>query len=104
MRRKSKFIVFDILIVVAVLLFPLLIINKANSAGNYSHTSRATGATLTASIYNSDHVNHITNATPAGLDDYSSNVAQMQATTDPYPASTESLASSTAGDAGHGAS
>ena len=67
-------------------------------AGNYSHTSRSTGTTLTAAIYNADHQNHIDNATPAGMDDYSASVAQMQTTTDPYPASAEDLATSTAGE------
>ena len=51
---------------------------------------------LTAAIYNADHVNHITNATPQGLDDYSTNVAQMQETTDPGELTTESLATSLA--------
>ena len=63
-------------------------------SGNYSHTTRATGLTLTATIYNNDHVNHITNQNFPGLDDYSTNVAQMQETADPYPASSESLATS----------
>jgi len=61
-------------------------------AGNYSHTTRADGLILTAAIYNADHVNHITNATPAGLDDYSSNLTQMKATTDPGEVGTELLA------------
>ncbi len=65
-------------------------------AGNYSHTTRADGLILTAAIYNADHVNHITNATPQGLDDYSVNIAQMQETTDPGETGTESLAISTA--------
>ena len=64
-------------------------------AGNYSHTTRATGLTLTATIYNSDHTNHITNHTPTGLDDYSANLSQMQTTTDP---SGGSLATSGAGE------
>ncbi|MEE9302865.1 MAG: hypothetical protein V3U84_03675 [Thiotrichaceae bacterium] len=67
-------------------------------SGNYSHTTRATGSTLTATIYNGDHVNHITNATPTGLDDYSTNVSQMQTITDPGEVGSESLATSTAGE------
>lgn len=67
-------------------------------SGNYSHTTRATGLTLSASIYNSDHVNHITNATPDGLDDYSANVTQMQSIADPGEVGTESLAVSLSGE------
>jgi len=67
-------------------------------AGNYSHTTRASGLTLTAAIYNADHQNHIDNATPTGMDDYSTSVAQMQTTTDPYPAAAENLATSLAGE------
>lgn len=64
----------------------------------YSHTTRSAGTVLTATIYNDDHQNHIDNGVPAQLDDYSTNVAQMQTTTDPYPASTESLATTLAGE------
>lgn len=66
--------------------------------GNYTHTSRASGLTLTAAIYNADHENHITNATPAGLDDYSTNATEMQAQTDPGEQGTESLSTSLAGE------
>lgn len=66
--------------------------------GNYSHTNRSDGLTLTASVYNADHQNHINNATPAGGDDYSANVSQMQTTTDPGEVGSESLASSLAGE------
>lgn len=67
-------------------------------AGNYSHTTRGTGTTLTATIYNEDHAKHVTFNTPAGLDDYSTNESQMQTTTDPYPGQAVSLATSTAGE------
>ena len=67
-------------------------------AALYSHTTRATGTTLTATIYNGDHQNHIDNGVPAQLDDYSVSVAQMQSTTDPYPASSESQATTLAGE------
>jgi hypothetical protein len=66
--------------------------------GLYNHTSRAVGLTLTANIYNSDHINHITNHIPTMMDDYSINAAQMQTTADPYPAGAESLATSLAGE------
>ena len=67
-------------------------------AGLYSHTTRATGTTLTASIYNTDHQNHIDNQTPQMTDDYSSNVAQMQSTVNPGGVGTESLATTLAGE------
>lgn len=64
----------------------------------YSHTTRATGTTLTAAIYNADHQNHIDNGVPAQLDDYSTNAAQMQSTTNPGAVGSESLATSLAGE------
>lgn len=66
--------------------------------GLYSHTTRATGTVLTASIYNADHQNHIDNQTMQMTDDYSANVSQMQATTSPGGVGTESLATSLAGE------
>lgn len=66
--------------------------------GLYSHTTRANGLTLTAAIYNADHENHITNAVPAMHDDYSTNAAEMQTTTDPGEVGSESLATTLAGE------
>lgn len=64
----------------------------------YSHTTRTTGTVLTASIYNSDHQNHIDNGIPIQLDDYSSTVGQMQTNTDPGEVGTESLPTTLAGE------
>lgn len=64
----------------------------------YSHTTRSTGTTLTAAIYNSDHTNHITNGIPSQLDDYSASVGEMQTTTSPGGVGTESQATSLAGE------
>ena len=64
----------------------------------YSHTTRAIGTTLTASIYNADHQNHITNGIPSQLDDYSSTVVEMQTNTDPGELGAESQAGSLAGE------
>jgi len=64
----------------------------------YSHTTRANGTVLTATIYNGDHQNHIDNGVPLQLDDYSVNVVQMQTVTDPGGVGTESLATSMAGE------
>lgn len=65
---------------------------------NYNHTTRADGSILTGSIYNADHQNHITFGTPGGIDDYSTNLAQMQATVDPGESGTESLPTDLAGE------
>ena len=64
----------------------------------YSHTTRSTGTTLTAAIYNADHTNHITNGTPAQLGSYSATSGEMQSATDPGAVGAESLASSLAGE------
>lgn len=64
----------------------------------YSHTTRSTGTVLTAAIYNADHQNHIDNGIPAQLDDYSVNVTEMRATTDPGEVGTESQPTSLAGE------
>ena len=66
--------------------------------GTYTHTTRATGTVLTATIYNTDHQNHIDNQTPAGTDDYSATQAQMQSTVEPGEVGTESLATSLQGE------
>jgi hypothetical protein len=66
--------------------------------GLYTHTTRASGLTLTANIYNTDHQNHIDNQVPLQMDDYSLNVTQMKVATDPGDVGTESLATSLAGE------
>lgn len=63
---------------------------------NYSHTSRV--GSVSESEYNLDHQNHIDNGIPSILDDYSANVAEMQATADPGEVGTESLSTSLAGE------
>lgn len=68
------------------------------SSGLYSHTTRAAGTILTASIYNSDHINHITNANPSMHGGFSDNVGQMQLTTDPGEVGSEVLAASIEGE------
>ena len=67
-------------------------------AGLYSHTTRASGLTLTAAIYNTDHQNHINNSVPLQFDDYSVSVAEMQTTTDPGEVGSESQATTLAGE------
>lgn len=67
-------------------------------AGLYTHITRASGTILTATIYNSDHQNHIDNHIPAMIDDYSVNLAQMQSQVDPGELGTENLATDLAGE------
>lgn len=67
--------------------------------GTYSKVLTVnTGDTITASERNSEHDNHINNCDFSGLGDYSADAATMRATTDPYPASTESLATDGKGE------
>ena len=59
--------------------------------GNYSKlVTVVTGQTITASERNNEHDNHISNATPDGLDDASESLGAMQATADPYPGASAS--------------
>lgn len=67
-------------------------------AALYSHVTRANGLILTASIYNTDHQNHIDNGIPSQLDDYSATVGQMQSATDPGEDGSESQPTSLAGE------
>ena len=67
-------------------------------AGLYSLTTRTTGTTLTANIYNTDHQNHIDNHITTQMDDYSANAAEMRSTTNPGEVGSESLATSLAGE------
>lgn len=64
----------------------------------YTHTTRLDGIALTAAIYNADHQNHIDNLVPGLIDDYSSNVSQMQSTVDPGESGSESLATALSGE------
>lgn len=69
------------------------------STGLYTITSRAVGTILTAAIYNSDDLNHVTNQNPLMTGAYSDSVAQMQIATDPGgKVGAESLATSLAGE------
>lgn len=56
------------------------------------------GETLTATNLNGVETNILNNFTPAGMDDYSADVTTMRVTTDPYPAGSESLATSFQGE------
>lgn len=53
---------------------------------------------LETSDLNAEFDNILTNLTPAGMDDASANAAAMQATEDPYPADSESLATNLTGE------
>lgn len=67
--------------------------------GNFSIPNTfSTGGTALASEVNANFTAVVNNFTPAGLDDYSANLAQMQSTADPYPAAVESLATAGSGE------
>lgn len=68
------------------------------SVGLYSHTTRGIGTVLTASIYNSDHINHITNQNPAMTGALADSVGQYQTKTDPGGVGSEVLAANLAGE------
>lgn len=53
---------------------------------------------LTAADLNAEFNNILNNLDPAGIDDYSLTLSQMQTTVDPYPASAESLATDLKGE------
>lgn len=66
---------------------------------NYSKlVTRVTGQTITASEQNNEHDNHINNAIPSIIDDYSATSTEMQTTADPYPASVISQPTNLAGE------
>jgi len=67
-------------------------------AGGYSHTTRASGITLTAAIYNADHQNHIDNQDPEQMDDYSPDVATARTQTNPGEFGVESLSTNLSGE------
>jgi hypothetical protein len=72
---------------------------NAWSAATYSRVKTwSSGETLTASDLNAEFNNILTNGTTAGLDDYSATATEMRAVTDPYPAASESLATSLQGE------
>ena len=53
---------------------------------------------LTAADLNAEFNNILNNLDPAGIDDYSLTLSQMQTTVDPYPATVESLATDLKGE------
>lgn len=53
---------------------------------------------LTNEDLNAEFDNILNNFVPASINDYSTNITQMQSTVDPYPSSTESLATTLAGE------
>ena len=67
--------------------------------GNFSRlVSRPTGNTVDGPADDSEWDNIIANMTPAGLDDFSANNTEMRSSADPYPGSSESLATSLEGE------
>lgn len=64
----------------------------------YSRVKTWGAEVLTYSDLNAEFDNILTNLTPAGVDDESTNAAAMQTTADPYPAASPSLATSLQGE------
>lgn len=56
------------------------------------------GQTITAALWNNEYENIDTNFTPAGMDDYSTNDAEMQVATDPFPSGATSRPTSLQGE------
>ena len=56
------------------------------------------GDTILAAHYNTANNEHINNNIPESIDDYSANATEMKATADPYPAGSESLATTLDGE------
>ena len=67
-------------------------------AGLYSHTTRSSGTTLTANIYNTDHQHHINNHELDLINDHSDNSSEMQTQTDPFAGGSISQATHAAGE------
>jgi hypothetical protein len=70
------------------------------SKGLYTHTTRANGSILTATIYNADHQNHIDNLNPTESGAFSDSIAQMRIVTDPGITGAEHLAANLAEELG----
>lgn len=68
------------------------------SIGLYTITTRATGTVLSASIYNTDHQNHVNNQNPEMTGGYSDSASQMQIETYPGAVGSESLSPNLAGE------
>lgn len=68
------------------------------SQGLYTHTFRPDGTTVTETIYNADHQNHIRNLTPPKIGGYSDTVPEMQLQADPGDVGSEDLAGSVSGE------
>lgn len=68
------------------------------AGANFSRVKTWGAEVLTYSDLNAEFDNILTNLTPSGIDDESSDAAAMQATTDPYPAGVASLATSLQGE------
>ncbi len=86
-------------ILVSVALIILLAVGQVQAGATFSRaTVWGSAQTLTAAALNGEFDNILNNLTPAGVDDESTNLAAMQATTAPYPSGTPSLATSLQGE------
>lgn len=85
--------------IVSAIITTLVLAGLSFSGANFSRVKTwNTADTLTASDLNAEYDNILNNFDPDGIDDASTNVAAMQATADPYPGASESLATSGRGE------
>jgi len=78
-------------LIITILLIPTLVYGGATFSRSKTWSA---GETLTAAQLNTEFNNILNNLTPAGIDDESSSNATAQATSDPYPSSVLSKATS----------
>jgi hypothetical protein len=84
---------------IAILVCLFLMAALAYGGATFSRSKTfVAGDTLTATDLNAIETNILNNFTPAGMDDQSSDVTAMRVTVDPYPANSESLATSLQGE------
>jgi len=81
------------------LVLSVVIASSAYAAFPYAMTyTPSAGNTILADHINTSNNEHINNNIPESIDDYSTNAAEMQGLADPYPASSESLATTLDGE------
>lgn len=81
------------------LVLPMALCGSLHAGATFSRIKTwSSGETLTASDLNAEFTNILSNLTPSGVDDYSATTTEMRAVTDPYPASSESQATSLQGE------
>src|SRR3990167_3339435 len=82
-----------------ILIAATLFANNLYSGATFSRVKTwTTGEVLTAADLNAEFNNILNNLDPDGIDDYSANTTERRDTADPYPGSSESLATDLEGE------